>query len=155
MTAEVLSFEPVYADGCTLAPTPSMARTMRFRQLGIARGRQPVGTTVDASCGNPLCYAAEHALLRRWKSFGGKWPPLAAKLARLPVGRHFDLPDYPSDQASRNRLRGGVGATSAGRMLRFSMQSLPAGGVRITRTGTWGEADGGLPAKRSADEYTG
>jgi hypothetical protein len=93
MTAEELSFEPVHVDGCTLAPTPSMARTMRFKQLGIARGRQPVGTTVDASCGNPLCYAAEHVLLRRWKSFGGKWPPLATKLARLSVGGFLDLPD--------------------------------------------------------------
>ena len=151
MTAEGLSFEPVYMDGCTLAPTPSMARTMRFKQLGIARGRQPVGTTVDVSCGNPLCYAAEHVLLRRWKSFGGKWPPLAVKLSRLPVGGHLDLPDYPNDQASRSRLRGGVSATTAGRMLRFSMQSLPTGGVRITRTGTWGVADGGDRAKRSAD----
>jgi hypothetical protein len=25
MMAEALSFEPVYVDGCTLAPTPSMA----------------------------------------------------------------------------------------------------------------------------------
>jgi hypothetical protein len=151
MTEKELSFEPVHVDGCTLAPTASMARTMRFKQLGIARGRQPIGTTVDASCGNPLCYAAEHVLLRRWKSYGGKWPPLAAKLARLPVGGHLDLPDYPSDQASRNRLRGGVSATAAGRMLRFTTQSLPTGGVRITRTGTWGEADGGGHAKRSTD----
>ena len=151
MTEKELSFEPVHVDGCTFAPTASTARTMRFKQLGIARGRQPVGTTVDASCGNPLCYAAEHVILRRWKSYGGKWPPLAAKLATLPVGGHLDLPDYPHDQASRNRLRGGVGATTAGRILRFSMQSLPTGGVRITRTGTWGVADGGDRAKRSAD----
>jgi hypothetical protein len=151
MTAEVLSFEPVYADGCTLAPTPSMARTMRFKQLGIARGMQPVGTTVDVSCGNPLCYGAEHVILRRWKSFGGKWPPLAMKLARLPVGGHLDLPDYPNDQASRNRLRGGVSATTTGRMLRFTTQSLPTGGVRITRTGTWGAAEGSGRAKPSAD----
>ena len=143
MTAEALSFEPVYVDGCTLAPTPSMARTMRFKQLGIARGRQPVGTTVDVNCGNPLCYAAKHVLLRRWKSFGGKWPPLAAKVARLP--------DYPSDQASRSRLRGGVSAVAAGRMLRFSTQSLPTGGVRITRTGTWGVAEGRSRAKPGAD----
>jgi len=141
MNAEALSFEPVYLDGCTLAPTPSMARTMRFKQLGISKGRQPIGTTVDASCGNPLCYAAEHVLLRRWKSFGGKWPPLAAKLARLPVGGSFALPEYPSDAASRNRLRGGVSATAAGRLLLFSIHSLPTGGVRITRTGTWGGAD--------------
>jgi hypothetical protein len=141
MKAEALSFEPVYLDRCTLAPTPSMARTMRFKQLGIARGRQPIGTTVDASCGNPLCYAAEHVLLRRWKSFGGKWPPLAAKLARLPVGGSLVLPEYPSDAASRNRLRGGVNATAAGRLLLFSIHSLPAGGIRITRTGTWGETD--------------
>jgi hypothetical protein len=151
MTAEGLSFEPVYVDGCTLAPTASMARTMRFKQLGIAKGRQPVGTTVDVSCGNPLCYAAEHVLLRRWKSFGGKWPPLAAKLARLQLGGHLDLPDYPNDQASRSRLRGGVSATTAGRMLRFSTQALPTGGVRITRTGTGGMADGGRQAKPSAD----
>src|SRR5271155_2902827 len=110
MTAEALSFEPVYKDGCTLAPTISMARTMRFRQLGIAKGKQPTGTTVDASCGNPLCFASEHVLLRRWNSFGGKWSPLSIKLARLPVGGFLDLPDYPNDEASRNRLRGGVGA---------------------------------------------
>jgi hypothetical protein len=148
---EALSFEPVYVDRCTLAPTPSMARTMRFKQLGIDRGKQPVGTTVDVNCGNPLYYAAEHVILRRWKSFGGKWPPLAMKLARVPVGGHLDLPDYSNDPASRSRLRGGVCATAAGRMLRLSTQSLPLGGVRITRTGTWGVVDGGSPAKPSAD----
>lgn len=141
MTSGALSFEPVYVDDCTLAPTPSMARTMRFKELGIAPGEQPVGTTVDVNCGNPLCYAAKHVALRRWKSFGGKWQPLAAKLAGLPIGRSFDLPDYPSDAASRSRLRGGVSACAAGRMLKFSTRSLPTGGIRITRTGTWGEAD--------------
>jgi hypothetical protein len=120
ITAEALSFEPVYADGCALAPTVSMARTMRFKQLGIAKGKQPTGTTVDASCGDPLCFAAEHVLLRRWKSFGGKWSPLATKLARLPVG--------------------GLGASAAGRMVTFTTQSLPHGGIRITRRGTWREA---------------
>jgi hypothetical protein len=141
MTAEVLSIESVYVDGCTLAPTLSMARTMRFKELGVARGSQPVGTTVDVSCGNSLCYAAKHVVLRRWKSFGGKWQPLATKLAGLPVGGSFDLLDYPSDSASRSRLRGGVSACAAGRMLKFSTQSLPKGGIRITRTGTWGDAD--------------
>ncbi|HUD54734.1 MAG TPA: hypothetical protein VMR02_05890 [Terracidiphilus sp.] len=141
MTAGVLSFEPVYVDACTLAPTPSMARTRRFKALGVARGRQPAGTTVDVNCGNSLCYAAKHVVLRRWKSFGGKWQPLATKLAGLPVGGSFDLPDYPSDAASRSRLRGGVNGCAAGRMLKFSTRSLPTGGIRITRTGTWGEAD--------------
>ena len=79
---DVLSFEPVQEDQCTLAPNPSMARTMRFKQLGIAKGKQPTGTTVDASCGNSLCFAAEHVLLRRWKSFGGKWAALATKITR-------------------------------------------------------------------------
>jgi hypothetical protein len=140
LKAGALSFEPVYVDGCVLAPTLSMARTMRFKELGVVRGRQPVGTTVDVSCGNPLCYAENHVLLRRWKSFGGKWQSLATKLGRLQLGGYFDLPDYPSDAASRNRLRGGVCACAAGRMLRFSTRSLPTGGIRITRTGTWGEA---------------
>lgn len=135
------SFEPVHKDGCTLAPTLSMARTMRFKELGLARGKQPVGTTVDVSCGNSLCYAARHVVLRRWKGFGGKWQPLATKLAGLPIGGSFDLPDYPRDAASRSRLRGGVSACTAGRMLRFSTRSLPTGGIRVTRTGTWGEAD--------------
>jgi hypothetical protein len=139
-TAEALSFEPVYMGGCTLAPTVSMARTMRFKQLGIVKGKQPTGTTVDASCGNPLCFAAEHVLLRRWKSFGGKWSPLAIKLAKLPVGGSLDLPDYPNDSAARNRLRGGLGASAAGRMVRFTTQSLPTGGIRITRIGTWERA---------------
>ena len=141
MTAEPLSFEPANVDVCSLAPTPSMARTMRFKALGVARGKQPVGTTVDVSCGNSLCYTAKHVVLRRWKSFGGKWQPLATKLAGLPVGGSLDLPDYPSDSAPRSRLRGGVSACAVGRMLKFSTRSLPTGGIRITRTGTWGDAD--------------
>ena len=143
LKAEALSFELVYADGCTLAPTVSMARTMRFKQLGIAKGKQPTGTTVDASCGNPQCFAAEHVLLRRWKSFGGKWSPLAIKLAGLPVGGSLDLPDYPSDSAARSRLRGRLGASAAGRMVRFTTQSLSTGGIRITRTGTRGVPEAG------------
>src|ERR1700722_15300967 len=139
MTAGVLNFDPVFVDGCTLAPTPSMARTMRFKELGIVRGKQPSGTTVDVSCGNPLCYCANHVVLRRWKSFGGRWQALATKLAGLPIGESIDLPDYPSDAASRSRLRGDVGACAAGRMLKFSTQSLAEGGIRITRTGTWGK----------------
>lgn len=141
MTADPLSFEPANVDVCSFAPTPSMARTMRFKALGVARGKHPVGTTVDVSCGNPLCYAAQHVVLRRWKSFGGKWQPLAIRLAGLPVGGSFDLPDYPSDSASRSRLRGGVSACAVGRMLKFSTRSLPTGGIRITRTGKWGDAD--------------
>ncbi len=117
-----------------------MARTMRFKQLGIAKGKHLFGTTVDASCGNPLCYAANHVLLRRWKSFGGKWSPLATELARLPFGGYVDLPDYPADSASRSRSRGGIAASAAGRLLRFSTQALPAGGIRVTRTGTWGKS---------------
>jgi hypothetical protein len=139
MTTRVLSFEPAQVDGCTLAPTKSMARTMRFKELGVARGRQPVGTTVDVSCGNPLCYAAKHVLMRRWKSFGGKWQLLATMLARLQMGGSVDLPDYPSDTASRNRLRGGVRAVVEGRMLRFSTRSLSTGGIRITRKAMWGD----------------
>jgi len=138
MTAGVPSFQPVCVGACTLAPTPSMARTMRFKELGVARGKQPVGTTVDVNCGNSLCYATKHVVLRRWKTFGGKWHPLAAKVAALPVGGWFDLPDYPNDGASKSRLRGGVCACSAGRMLKFSTRSLSTGGIRITRTGTWG-----------------
>jgi hypothetical protein len=122
---------------------------MRFKQLGIAKGTQPTGTTVDSSCGNPLCFAAEHVLLRRWKSFGGKWTPLATKLAKLPVGRFIDLPNYPSDAASRSRLRGGVGGSVAGRMLQFSTQSLPTGGIRVIRTGTWGVPEAGQEKRRS------
>jgi hypothetical protein len=135
-----LSFEPIYVDGCRLAPTPSMTRTMRLKELGISRGTQPLGTAVDVNCGNRLCYAADHVVLRRGKSFGGEWQPLATKLASLRVGGSIDLPDYPSDAASRSRLRGGVSASAAGRMLKFSTQSLPSGGIRIRRTRTWGRA---------------
>jgi len=137
---KAVNFQPLYVNGCTLAPTPSMARTMRFKELGIARGKQPAGTTVDVSCGNPLCYLAKHVVLRRWKSFGGKWLPLATRIAKLPVGESINLRDYPTDAPSRSRLRGGVGACAAGRMLKFSTQSLPMGGIRITRTGTWATA---------------
>ncbi|MGA2170535.1 MAG: AAA family ATPase [Terracidiphilus sp.] len=42
-----------------------------------------------------------------------------------------------------------VGAVAAGRMLRFSTRSLPTGGIRITRTGTWG--DHPLPENHSPE----
>ena len=82
-TAEVLSFEPVYLDGCTPAPTLSKARTMR----AVPEGRHPGRHQGGCELGNSLCYAAKHVVLR-WKSFGGKWQSLATRLAGLPVGGH-------------------------------------------------------------------
>jgi len=86
MTAKELSFEPVYVDGCMLAPTICMARTMRFRQLGIAKGKQPIGPTMDASCGNPLCFAAEHVLLRRWKNLWREVGPFSHEARKTAAG---------------------------------------------------------------------
>jgi hypothetical protein len=67
-------------------------------------------TLLDVAADSKLLGSLLHVLMQRWKSFGGKWAPLATKLARLPVGGSLDLPDYPSDAASRSGLRGDVGA---------------------------------------------
>ncbi len=45
---------------------------MRFRIFGISKGKPPARTTVDANCGIPLCFAAEHVLRRRWQTFLGE-----------------------------------------------------------------------------------
>jgi len=104
-------------------------------------GERQVGTTVDVSCGNLLCYAARHVVLRRCKSFGGNWQPLAKK-ARGTASRRVIRPArLPNDAASRSWLRDGVSTYAAGRMSKFSTQSLPTAGIRVTGTGTWCEAD--------------
>lgn len=122
---------------CIKASNPSMARTIRLKCLGIERGGLPKGYTVDATCGDDLCVAEWHVYLRPWKSYGGKWTMLAQRLAVLPVGDYLDLEKYPQDAGAISRLRGGVGATSAGRMLKISVHHLPKGGVRITRTSSY------------------
>ena len=117
MRVEGLSFEPVYEDGCTLAPTISMARTMRFKQLGIAKGKQPTGTTVDASCGN-------RCALRRSMSFYGGGRALAGsgparhedrKADGGRVSRPAGVPHRfgIAEQAAGRRGRFGCGADAA------------------------------------------
>lgn len=149
MTADGLSFEPVYVDGCALAPTPSMARTMRFEQLGIVRGKQPTGTTVDVSCGNPLCFAAEHVMLRGGRALAGSGPlwPRSSRGCRwavistcqiTPAMRHRGV---GCGVAWELRLRGGCCDSRHSPCLRVASV--------FARTGTWGAPEAGREKLRS------
>lgn len=68
----------------------------------------------------------------------GKWGAIAYAVSSLQPDAHLDIPDFPRGAANISRLRGGIRSTSAGRMLRFLVRSLPSGGVRIIRTGEYG-----------------
>jgi hypothetical protein len=115
MTAEALSFEPVQQGDCTLAPTPSMARTMRFKQLGIAKGKQPVGTTVDVICGDPLCFSPDTQSCGSGRALVGSgrlWPQRlqgcrSAAFLTCPTTPSMRHQGTDSGAASARRLLGG------------------------------------------------
>jgi hypothetical protein len=126
--------QPVARGDCILAPSESMARTLRFRVLGTHLH----GMTADSTCGDVLCFADKHVISRPWKNIKGtgKWTPLAEQIGALKVGASLDYP-YDNSHSGKKRLRGGVQATYAGRLLRLQIRS-QSGGVRITRMPDWG-----------------
>ena len=150
VTLEAVSFEPVYAAGCTLAPTASMARTMRFRQLGIAP-RETAGWHYSG------CELWQSSLLR-----GGACDPAAME----ELWREVAAPGHEARKAAGGRAsrparlsqRSSIEESAAGRRERCGCGPDVAvhdavsayGRVRITRTGTWGVADGGGRAKPCA-----
>jgi hypothetical protein len=125
---------------CVEAATPSIARKMRFRLIAQRGTSRQHGHTVDSLCGNPLCIRDEHVINRPWKAFTKptKWGAYAEKLAALKVGKSFQIADYPHSQTEISKLRGGIGANRAARLVRFAVRRLPnSAGVRITKLGTW------------------
>lgn len=61
----------------------------------------------------------------------------AERLAALPIDGHFDLLDYPHDVAAIRRLRNGIGMNRAALTVRFKIRTIPSGGIRLIRGGTW------------------
>lgn len=107
----------------------------RRRNWIDTRGRVAPGQVVDASCGNNRCIALHHAYLRPRIEQPGKYRGIAARVHRLKVGQHFEVPGVGTDERSRNRFRSDLYA--AARLDRVSVRGLPDGGVRVTKVGEW------------------
>ena len=65
----------------------------------------------------------------------GRYRKIAARVHRLKVGQHFDVPGIGIDERSRNRFRSGLCA--AARLDRVSVRGQPDGSVRVTKVGEW------------------
>lgn len=83
-------------------------------------------------CGNPNHFVLAENLTGDWRDY----KEIRAALCDLRDGESFDLPDEPADEKSVRQLHAGLGITA--RTPHFLLRSLPTGGIRIIRTGTWG-----------------
>jgi hypothetical protein len=81
------------------------------------------------------CIALRHGYVRRRVEQPGKYRKIAARVHRLRVGQHFDVPGIGTDKRSRNRFRSGLYA--AAQMDRVSVRGQPDGSVRVTKVGVW------------------
>src|SRR5438552_18924513 len=90
----------------------STAYGRRRRNWIDAHGVVAAGQVVDASCGNERCIALRHAYLRPRIEQPGKYRKIAARVHRLKVGQHFEVPGVGTDERSRNRFRSGLYAAA-------------------------------------------
>lgn len=122
-------------EACWNAPSKGSACATRRSFFGSWES----GLTPDVTCGNPLCILPAHMTLRRWKNprQGQIWTEYANRIAALRVGEWIRFENYPKDEKSREKFRCGVTSCSSCRNIRFSIRSLPSGGILVTRTGTY------------------
>ena len=129
-------FSPTKLHGdCEEIDNPSTAYGRRRRNWIDAHGAVPDGQVVDVSCGNENCIALRHAYVRPRVEQPGKYRKIAARVHRLKVGQHFDVPGIGIDERSRNRFRSGLYA--AARLDRVAVRGQPDGSVRVTKVGEW------------------
>lgn len=122
---------------CVLVSTPSLAYRRR-REILRSQGRLQQGFTVDSVCGQELCVAPRHIVSRPWKQSGtGALTAFAEGLAALKMDEWFDIPDYPNDGASVASFRARLGSYKQCSLVKFLVRSLPSGGIRVIRVGTW------------------
>jgi hypothetical protein len=134
-------FSPTKRHGdCEEIDNPSTAYGRRRRNWIDAHGAVPAGQVVDARCGNEHCIALRHAHVRPRVEQPGKYRKIAARVHRLKVGQHFEVPGVGTDERSRNRFRSGLYA--AARLDRVSVRGLPDGSVRVTKVGEWSNPRG-------------
>src|ERR1700723_1932277 len=65
-----------------------------------------------------------------------KWRPIAETINSLPIDGSVDFLEYPTDRKSVSRFRCGVSVILP--CLRFLVRTLPTGGLRAIKVGTWG-----------------
>lgn len=118
---------------CEEVANPSTAYGRQRRNWIDAHGSVPAGQVVDARCGNEHCITLRHAHVRPRVEQPGKYRKIAARVHRLKVGQHFDVPGIGIDERSRNRFRSGLYA--AARLDRISVRGQRDGACASRRSG--------------------
>ena len=86
-------FSPTKLHGdCEEIANTSTAYGRRRRNWIDAHGAVSAGQVVEASCENEHCIALRHAYVRPRVEQPGKYRKIAARVHRLKVGQHFDVP---------------------------------------------------------------
>jgi hypothetical protein len=127
-------------DICSPCPTEGSAYQKRRTIYAKTVGPVPRGHKVAPGCGNELCANPLHIKLERWATFkeDGKYASIRERLLTLQKDEGFDLPEYPSDEASRTLLTANLSSNARSSRIKFAIRSLPTGGVRVIYLGTRG-----------------
>lgn len=113
-----------------------IAQAIRINMYGRSI---PEGMRLGWTCKVPYCDNPDHFVLSENLNYGqASYKEYRAKLCALAEGEYFDIPDWPNDERSAVKFRTGLGAMGP----HFIMRSLPAGGIRIIRAGSWGDSKG-------------
>lgn len=114
---------------------PQATRIHMWEQL---EGKVPDGMRLGSKCHVNYCDNIDHFILVENRNANHKsWKDYADKVGALQIDEYLDFPDYPRDEKSRMALRCGLQSCNATALIKFAIRSLPTGGVRIIRVGTW------------------
>jgi hypothetical protein len=124
--------------GCWLAPNAGTAHSRRVRILGTI----PDGKFPDVTCGDPLCSAPAHCIVRdKLPPLDTGYPAIREMIRNTPIGEFFDVDVPPqvnlTTSYGRSKFRAGLGMMSP----HFIMRILSRNRIRIIRDGDWNDGN--------------
>jgi hypothetical protein len=80
-----------------------------------------------------------------------RWRPIAEQIDSLPIDESVDFVEYPTDKMAVSKFRCGVSAILP--CLKFLVRTLPTGGLRAIKIGSWGSYSWGTEEFVSATPH--
>lgn len=82
-----------------------------------------------------------------------KWRDLAIRVAGLRIDDSFDLPTFSHKERDIVTMRAALAMRKETTLVRISVRSLPSGGIRIIRSGTWSSISRGISYEQTTKHY--
>lgn len=109
--------------------------TAQAKRIGLYGQPIPEDKRLGWTCAVPYCDNPDHFIICENLNHGRRnYKPVRERLWNLTEDEFFDLPDEPKDEKNVLKFRTGLIAHNAPH---FIVRSLPTGGIRIIRKGSW------------------